>query len=191
MRIALYTRVSTQDQHPEAQQDALRTYAEARGLEIVEAYTDHGVSGAKARRKGLDLLMVAARRREFDAIAITKLDRLARSVHHLTTLGKELEALGVDLIVVEQAIDSSTPSGKLLFHMLAAVGEFELSLIRERTVAGLQAAKRRGRKLGRPPVVDREKAARIKRLAESGQSISYIAKLLEISRPTVRRALAG
>ncbi len=96
-RVALYARVSTTDQHPEIQLHAFRAYAEARGFELVEEYVDHGVSGAKARRPALDKLLADARRRRFDVLACTKLDRLARSVHHLTSLGRELEALGVDL----------------------------------------------------------------------------------------------
>ena len=104
-RLALYARVSTQDQRPEVQLDALRTYAEARGLDVAGEYVDHGISGAKARRPALDRLAADARRRRFDVVACVKLDRLARSVHHLTSLGQEFEALGVDLVVLGQAID--------------------------------------------------------------------------------------
>lgn len=191
MRVALYTRVSTADQHPEIQAEALAAYAEARGLEVVATYTDHGVSGAKSKRPALDRMMAAARKRQFDAIAITKLDRLARSVHHLTALGKELEALGVDLIVTEQGIDTTTPAGRFTFHILGAVAELERDLIRDRTVAGVQAAKRRGKRLGRPPVVDSEKAQRIKRLRGSGHSLRAIARLLGLSAATVHRVAAA
>src|SRR6516164_8487697 len=107
-RIALYARVSTTDQHTEPQLHALRAYAEARGLEIAAEYPDHGVSGAKDRRPALDRLLADARRRRFDVLGCTKLDRLARSVHPLTTLGRELEALGIDLVVLDQSIDTST-----------------------------------------------------------------------------------
>jgi len=94
--------------------------------------------------------MADARRRRFDVLAITKLDRLARSVRHLTTLAAELEALGVGLVVLDQAIDTTTPAGRLLFNVLGSIAEFERDLIRERTTAGLAAARRRGATLGRP-----------------------------------------
>ena len=99
--IALYARVSTQDQNVDAQVDALTTYAKARGFEVVETYVDHGVSGAKAQRPALDRLMADAQRRRFDALAVVKLDRLARSVRHLTELGATYEALGIDLVVLD------------------------------------------------------------------------------------------
>ncbi len=139
-RIAIYARVSTTDQHPEAQLNALHAYAEARSLEVAEVYVDVGVSGAKSKRPALDRLRADAMRRRFDIVAVVKLDRLARSVHHLTTLGQEFEALGVDLVVLDQAIDTTTPSGKRLFHVLGSIAEFERDLIRERTRAGLAAA---------------------------------------------------
>jgi len=132
-------------------------------------------------------MLAAARKREIDAIAVTKLDRLARAVHHLTSLGKELEALGVDLIVTEQGIDTTTPAGRFTFHILGAVAELERDLIRDRTVAGVAAAKRRGKTLGRPKAVDTGKAGRIKRLRESGHSLRDIAKLLGLSLATVHR----
>jgi DNA invertase Pin-like site-specific DNA recombinase len=155
-RVAIYARVSTTEQHLEPQLYALRTYCEARGLTIAEEFIDHGISGAKDRRPALDRLLVAARRRRFDVLACTKLDRLARSVHHLTSLGRELEALGIDLVVLDQSIDTTTPAGRLLFHVLGSIAEFERDLIRERTAAGMRAASRRGARIGRPEAnVDR------------------------------------
>ena len=149
MRIALYARVSTADQHPEIQLHALREYARARGLEAIEEFVDQGVSGAKDRRPALDQLLKDAQRRRFDLVACVKLDRLARSVRHLTTLAAEFEALGIGLVVLDQAIDTTTPSGRLLFHVLGAIAEFERDLIRERTAAGMRAARRRGKRIGR------------------------------------------
>ncbi len=183
-RIALYARVSTTDQHPEAQLHALREYAHSRGLEAAE-YVDHGVSGAKDRRPALDRLLADAKRRRFDMLAVTKLDRQARSVRHLTTLAAEFEALGVDLVVLDQAIDTTTPSGKLLFHVLGSVAEFERDLIRERTRAGLQAAKRRGKRLGRPRAIRGPDTFKLERGIGEGRSIRSIASELEVSRATV------
>ncbi len=154
MRVAIYCRVSTDEQTVAPQLDSLRDYAAARGLEVVEEYIDHGVSGSKDRRPALDEMMAKAKRRAFDGIAVVRLDRLARSVRHLANLAAELEALGVALIVLEQGIDTSTPAGRLLFNVLGAIAEFESDLIGERVAAGMRAAKRRGKVLGRPEVLN-------------------------------------
>ncbi len=190
MRVALYARVSTSDQTTAPQLDALHGYAEARRLEIVEEYIDHGVSGSKDRRPALDEMLAKAKRRAFDAIAVVKLDRLARSTRHLTQLAGELEALGVDLIVVDQGIDTSTPAGRLLFNVLAAIGEFELDLIRERVEAGVKSAKRRGVRFGRPRLLDDQQRARIRRLRASGSSLRSIARLMGVSKSLVAKELA-
>ena len=189
--VALYARVSTADQHPEIQLHALRQYAERRGLTVAAEHVDHGISGAKDRRPALDALLADARRRRFDVLAVTKLDRLARSVRHLTHLGAELEALGIDLVVLDQSIDTSTPAGKLLFNVLGSIAEFERDLIRERTLAGLDAARRRGKRLGRPTVLDERKLKRVRSLRASGKSIRYIAGLLDVSVGTVHNVVAG
>ena len=150
MKIALYARVSTCDQTVAPQLDALRAYAGARQLEIVGEFVDLGVSGAKARRPALDDLLDRAKRRAFDAVVCVKLDRLARSVRHLTALAAEFEALGIDLVVVDQQIDTSTPAGRFLFNTLGAVAELERDLIRERVQAGIRSARKRGVEFGRP-----------------------------------------
>jgi DNA invertase Pin-like site-specific DNA recombinase len=186
----MYARVSTQEQGPEPQLDVLRAYADRRGLDAHE-FVDHGVSGRKEQRPALDLLLAAARKREVTAIVVTKLDRLARSVRHLTNLVAELDALGVDLVVIDQGIDTATPTGKLLFHMLAAISEFERDLIVDRTKAGMAAARRRGRHPGRPRALDAAQVARAKRLAATGNSVRQIAELLGCSRATAHRAVRG
>ena len=186
--IALYARVSTADQHAEVQLADLRAYAKRRGLHALE-YVDEGVSGARDRRPALDALLDAVRRRETSAVVVTKLDRLARSVRHLTALAAELEALGVDLVVLDQSIDTGTPTGRLLFHVLGAIAEFERDLIRERTRAGLAAARRRGRHPGRPRALDDRTRDRVRRLRTSGHSIRAIAGKLELSKSVVARAV--
>lgn len=189
-RLAVYARVSTTDQRPEIQLHALRGYASARGLEVAQEYVDHGISGAKSRRPALDQLLADARRRRFDVLAVTKLDRLARSVRHLTVLAGELEALGVDLVVLDQSIDTTTPSGRLLFHTLAAVAEFERDLIRERVSAGMAAARRRGSRLGRPQALSPEQRERLVRLHRLGNSQRAIAQALGVGKGTIAREVA-
>ncbi len=185
-RVAIYTRVSTDEQHPEAQADALRQYAEARGWEVVREYCDHGVSGRTTTRPQLDAMMRDAHRRRFDGVLAVRLDRLARSVQHLTELASDFEQLGVDLCIVEQSIDTSTSAGRFTYHCLAAVAQLESDLIRERTVAGLAAARRHGVKLGgRKPVLDRKGRERVRRLRSSGKSLREIAEIVGASVGTV------
>jgi len=188
-RIALYARVSTTDQHPEVQLDALRAYSKARGFEIAQEYVDHGVSGAKNRRPALDRLLADARRRYFDVVACVKLDRLARSVRHLTLMAAEFDALGIDLVVLDQAIDTSTPTGRLLFHVLGSIAEFERDLIRERVSAGMQAAKRRGKRFGRERKIGEQGAADLRQLLAEGRSQRQIARDLGVGRATVAREI--
>lgn len=190
MRLAIYGRVSTRQQSTDLQIESLRRYAQARGATEVSEFVDEGVSGAKAARPALSQLMISARRREFDAVAVTKLDRLARSMRHLTTAATELEALGIDLIVVDQGLDTSTPAGRLLFNMLGAIAEFERDLIRERVSAGLEAAKRKGKRIGRPSVVDRRLRERIVRLSNNGTKQREIVALTGCSKGTVHRVLS-
>lgn len=187
-RAALYARVSTADQHTANQLTPLRLFAEARGWTPTE-FVDHGVSGAKERRQALDALLAAARGRKIDVVICIKLDRLARSVHHLVALGKELEALGVDLVVLDQAIDSTTPTGRLLFHVLSAISQFERDLIRDRVIAGIRRAQAQGRRLGRPRQhhVD---LARALHLREQGLSLRAVARQLGVHPTAVSRAFA-
>jgi DNA invertase Pin-like site-specific DNA recombinase len=186
-RAGLYARVSTSDQTPENQLAALRAFAIARRWDVRE-YVDHGVSGAKERRPALDTMLSAARARKIDILVCTKLDRLARSTHHLVTLAKELQALGVDLVVLDQAIDTTTPSGRLLFHMLAAISEFERDLIRDRVLAGMRRARAQGRQFGRPRQhhVDVNLA---QALLADGQSLRSVARALRVHPTAVSRAL--
>ena len=189
MRAALYARVSTAEQSPDGQLEALRAFATARGWHAVE-YVDHGVSGAKERRPALDALVRAVRARRVDVVACIKLDRLARSTHHLVTLAKELAALGVDLVVLDQAIDTTTPAGRLLFHVLAAISEFERDLIRERVIAGVRRAKAQGRHLGRPRR-HRVDTDRVRELLAGGLSVRAVGRALGVPHVCVQRALVS
>jgi DNA invertase Pin-like site-specific DNA recombinase len=189
LRAALYARVSTAEQTPDTQLVALRAFAEARGWTATE-FVDRGISGAKDRPPGLDALLGAVRARRLDVVAACiKLDRLARSTRHLVTLAADLEALGVDLVVLDQAIDTTTPSGRLLFHVLAAIAEFERDLIRDRVLAGLRRAKAQGRHLGRRRRYEID-GAEARALVAEGLSLRAIARRLHAHPMAVRRALA-
>ena len=190
MRVALYARVSTSDQTVAPQLDGLREYARSRQLDIVGEFVDEGVSGAKTSRPALDDLLAKARVRLFDAVAIVRLDRMARSTRHLTQIAAELEALGVDLIVTEQQIDTSTPAGRFLFNTLAAVAELERDLIQERVVAGIRAARSRGIRFGRPRRLGDEDLARIQRLRASGHTVRAIAEQVGVSKSLVANVLS-
>jgi DNA invertase Pin-like site-specific DNA recombinase len=187
LRAALYARVSTTDQTPENQLTVLRAFAVARGWQAVE-FVDHGVSGAKDRRPALDTLLGAVRGRRVDLVVCVRLDRLARSTRQLVTLAGDFEALGVDLVVLDQAIDTTTPSGRLLFHVLAAIAEFERDLIRDRVVAGLRRAKAQGVRLGRPRRHHLD-VAQARALLGQGLSLRAIARRLNAHPMAVRRAL--
>jgi DNA invertase Pin-like site-specific DNA recombinase len=182
MRAAIYARVSTIDQEPENQLQELRRYVQARGWTAVE-YVDRGVSGAKDRRPALDTLVTDARRRRFDVLVCWRLDRLGRNLRHLITLLDELQALGVAFVSLAEGIDATTPAGKLQMHILGAIAEFERERIRERVMAGLQRARAKGRRLGRPQA--RPPIERLQRVAEL--SIEVAAERLGVSRSTVKR----
>ena len=153
-------------------------------------FTDGAVSGRRSRRSGLDELLNFVRRGEADSVVITKLDRLFRSTRHLTALAAELESLDVDLVVLDQEINTATPAGRLLFNVLAAIGEFEGDLIRERTAAGVASARKRGRHPGRPRVLDDRTSARVRRLRESGKTIREIALVVGVSKSVIARELS-
>jgi DNA invertase Pin-like site-specific DNA recombinase len=187
-RCAIYTRVSTlHGQDCEVQARELREYCARRGWEIVAEFSDTGFSGAKDSRPALDKMLRSARRREFDVLLVWKLDRLSRSLRHLVNVFSEFESIGLALASLTDAIDFTTPQGKLMFALVSAFGEFERSLIRERILSGLALPRARGAKFGRPRViVDTEK---IQELRASGASWRTISKRLGLSRQTAIRAL--
>lgn len=150
-RAAIYTRVSTIQQHTEAQETELIDFAERRRWKFT-LYCDHGESGAKEHRPALDRLLADARRRRIEVVLVVALDRLARSLKQLLSLTEEFAGLGVDLIATRQSLDTSVPSGKLTYQVLGAVAEFERELLRERVRSGLAHARRNGKRIGRPPL---------------------------------------
>src|SRR5277367_4728313 len=153
MRAAIYARVSTNNgQDPHMQIRELREYCKRRGWEIEGEYVDAGISGAKEHRPQLDVLLAACRKRRFDAVLVYRYDRFARSLRQLVNALGEFDALGVHFISLHEGVDTSTPSGRLVFGIFASIAEFERSLITERVKSGQAAAKRRGVRFGRPRV---------------------------------------
>jgi DNA invertase Pin-like site-specific DNA recombinase len=179
-----YSRVSTTEQHPEAQAARLREEG------CTRIFTDRGVSGLKASRPEWDACRAFLR--HGDALVVVKLDRIGRSVGNLIEVVGELAGRGVDLIVLDQAIDTSTPAGRMLFHVLAAIAEFERDLIIERTRDGLAAARQRhgGQLPARGPSISPDKLEVARQLYKRGDMpAKRIAEVVGISRASLYRAL--
>ncbi len=189
--VAIYTRVSTDKQTVENQLIELRSLCERLGYTIVQEYSDQGISGAKGRndRPALDAMLKAATQRKFDMVMCWSLDRLGRSLQHLIEILNELQSLKVDLYFHQQAMDTSTPSGRMIFSVFGAMAEFERNLIRERVIAGQQRAKANGVKLGRPSKMNDGMKNAIKLLRDNGLGIKQIAKQLQIGVGTVYSAI--
>lgn len=145
MKVAIYCRVSTEEQDPKNQEKDLREFCKNRDHTIIKVYTDV-ISGSKDSRPALNRLMQEAYNKEFEAVLIWKLDRLGRSLKHLIDIVNKFQNWKIDLICKTQDIDTSTPNGKLLFHIFGAVAEFERELISERTKLGLKNAKNVGKR---------------------------------------------
>lgn len=194
-RVALYVRVSTDGQTVQNQLGELRQVADRHGWEIVQTYADEGVSGTKGRegRPEFDKLLKAIARREVDMVAAWSVDRLGRSLRDLVSLLSDLEAKGVDLFLLQQGLDTSTPSGRAMFQMLGVFSEFEAAMIRDRVRSGVARAKKRGTKSGRPigrPKLSREKEAAAKDLLGQGMGILKVARSLRMGTGSVSRIAA-
>ena len=191
MRVAIYARVSTNEQTTDNQVRELTEWADRAGHEIVTIYDDNGVSGAKGReyRKEFDKLLRGAVRREFDLVAAWSVDRLGRSLQDLLGFLTELHGAGVDLYLHQQALDTTTPGGKAMFQMMGVFAEFERSMISERVKAGLARTKAKGTKLGRPRTSQR-KEAQILQLRSKGMGILKIGRELGIGTGVVQRVVS-
>ncbi len=190
--VALYVRTSTANgQTTKNQERELRAAAKRHGWQIVTVERDEGISGAKGRdkRPGLDNLMQAVARREVDMIAAWSVDRLGRSLQDLVGVLNELRAKGVDLYLHKQGLDTSTPTGRMMFQTVGVFAEFERELIRERVMAGLARAKAEGTRLGRPATVadDAGKVRAIRAARAAGQSVRAIATAHGVGVGTVAR----
>lgn len=169
------------------QLDALREYAGHRQLDVVAVLVDHGVSGARDHRPALDELMGIARRRQIDVVLVYRFDRFARSVRHLVTALDEFQALGVEFVSYTESVDTSTPLGRALFSIVAALAELERSVVVERSVEGQRRARARGQHVGRPRrEVD---VRRIVELHRAGTSLRAIALATGVSRTVVTRVV--
>jgi putative DNA-invertase from lambdoid prophage Rac len=187
-RAALYSRVSTNDQHTLSMQSrSMREYAARRGWSIAIEVREVG-SGA-AQRKAREKLLDAARRRDIDIVVVWRLDRWGRSVTDLLATLQELEHLGVGFVSLTEALDLTTPSGRAMAGLLAVFAEFEREILRERVRAGLAHAKRNGQRLGRPMTAGLQ-ADKVRKLHRAGVSKAEIARRLRIGRTSVRRILA-
>lgn len=190
-RVAIYARVSTSNQTVENQFQELREVVHRNGWNIVVELSDSGISGAKGRdkRPSFDELLNRATRREFDLIMVWAIDRLGRSIQHLVGFMNDIQSLGVDLYVHQQSIDTTTPSGRMIFSIFSALGEYERELIRERIIAGQKRARSQGVKIGRPTKMNDAVKTSVKFLRDNGVGIREIAKRLEIGVGTVYSAL--
>lgn len=186
-RAAIYARVSTSDQSADMQLAELREHARRRGWTIAGEYVDSGVSGAKSSRPQLDMMMADARRRRFDLVICWRFDRFARSTGHLLAALEEFHGLGVDFVSLHESIDTSTPLGRMVFTVVAAVAELERSIIVERVRAGIARARAKGKRLGRPPGSGID-AGQVQRLLAEGLSTRAVAAKLGIGVGSVCRA---
>jgi DNA invertase Pin-like site-specific DNA recombinase len=191
VRTAIYARVSTANngQDTSMQTRELREYCKLRGWKFAGQYVDEGISGMKDSRPELNKLMADAHRRRFDAVVVWRFDRFARSVSHLLRALETFKALGVEFVSLSEQVDTSTPTGKMVFTVLGAVAELERSLIAERVRAGLRNARAKGKRLGRPRVV--VDAARIGSLRAHGRTWREITAEMAVSKGSAQRAFSS
>lgn len=187
-RAALYLRVSTlnKDQKTDSQAFALEEYCKARGYTIFRRYEDVGISGAKSSRPELDELMADAAQKKFDLVIVFRFDRFARNTAFLLKAMEYFKGLGIGFCSVSEALDTNTPMGQAMFTIIGALGALERATTVERIKAGLEAARSKGRRIGRPLLRDDEKIFELKR---HGLSIRKIAAQLGISKGSVQAAL--
>lgn len=188
-RVGLYARVSTanHNQDVELQLSELRRVADQRNWTVLDEYVDDGVSGTELSRPALDRMMADARSGKIDVIAVWRFDRFARSTQHLLSALEEFRVLGVSFVSIREQVDTTTPVGKVLFTLIAAISEFERTLIVERVRAGVANAKAKGIHCGRPKVDADIRPALA--LLDQGRGLKQVASILKISRSTLRRRL--
>ena len=190
-RVVIYSRVSTKDQDTENQMRLLRDIVERNNYELIDEYVDHGISGSKGRdkRPQFDRLIKDMIRRRFDKILVWDVSRLGRSLQHLVEFLNEVNSVGCNLYIHQSGLDTSTPSGKMMFQMIGVFSEFEREMISERVKLGLNKVRSKGVKLGRPKVDNSELHKSVLELKSQGLNITQISKQLSIGRSSVYRSL--
>ena len=190
-RCAIYTRVSTLSQTTDNQFIELKKIAELKGYVVTEIFTDEGISGSKGReiRTGFDNIIKGAIKKDFDIILVWSVDRLGRSLQDLVSFLNEIHSVGCDLYIHQSGIDTSTPSGKMMFQMCGVFAEFERGMIRERVISGQNRAKLQGKHIGRPTNLNDGITHSIKYMKEQGVGIRKIARELKVGIGTVYKVL--
>ena len=190
-RVCLYARVSKTSQSVERQISELEIVAARNGWEIVDRYIDHGISGATGRdqRHELDHMMKDSTKRKFDVVMVWSIDRLGRSLQNLIEILNDLNSKNIDLYMDQQSIDSTTPTGKLMFSLIGAFAEFEKSTIRDRVISGLANARKKGRIGGRPTNLTDEIQAKILEMKSAGASIRKIKEECSVGTATIYKVL--
>ena len=190
-KCAIYSRVSTDDQTVENQLMVLREIASRKGMTVVAEFNDEGISGAKGRdkRTGFDNIIKGAVKKDYDTILVWSVDRLGRSLQDLVSFLNEVHSVDCDLYIHQSGIDTSTPTGKMMFQMCGVFAEFERGMIRERVVAGQKRAKNQGKHIGRPTNLNEGLVHSIKYMKEQGVGIRKIAKDLSVGVGTVYKVL--
>ena len=194
-KVVLYVRVSTDKQSVENQTNELTSVAHRNGWEIVDTYSDAGISGAFGRdkRPAFDELLKGANRKEFDGILVWSIDRIGRSLQDLISFLDDVQSKDIDLYIHQQGLDSSTPTGRLMFSLVGSFAEYERTLIKERVRAGMVRAKKSGTKsgraIGRPSNVNEGTKAAVVELHKSGMSMNKICKTLSIGNGTLYKLL--
>lgn len=189
-RVGIYVRCSTQEQNTERQVYELKEYLKKfDDLELTEVYNEVGVSGSKKNRPEYDRMMVDCRSGKLDVILSLELSRLGRSTRNLCEFVDEMKELGIDLIIKNQSINTSTPAGMLFFHMISCISEFESEILKERIKSSLAHRKARGYKLGRPSQLTDEKREQVIYLRSKGMGFTKISKKLRIGTHTIYKCL--
>lgn len=186
MRVAVYARVSTKEQSTELQRSELLSFVSSRGWSTPLIFEDQA-SGTHSNRPEFRELLTLIRTRKIDVLVCWKLDRVFRSLRELTALLHEMSELGVQFISIRDQLDMTTSAGRLMTHLLGAFAEFEAAIIKERVMAGLTAARRKGKTLGRPRRID---PAAVLELRSTGLSLAQIAKSLRVTKSAVSKTLS-
>lgn len=190
-KVVIYGRVSTNDQTTENQLIKLKEIVSLNGWELVGEYVDEGISGSKGRdkRPQFDKLCKDMVRRKFNRVLVWDVSRLGRSLQHLVEFLNDVQSVGCNLYIHQSGLDTSTPSGRMMFQMVGVFSEFERSMISERVKLGLNRVKVKGKELGRPIKVDESFVEKVKRLWGEGMTLDQIREKVDLSRSTIYRVV--